>query len=512
MSIEADRHQRRFLMALALASLLWACAAHATTTYFKARLDAAQAGVPSSMGDGSALFSYDDASGQLAWTVNYFDLSSAVNAADIHGPAAAGATASVVVPFTVTASPITGSATITPTQAADLLAGLWYVDIHTDNNPGGEIRGQISVLGETHFTFRTAQYCSRFLEGRAMLDPATLQLSWTIDYAFADGDSELVGIPGFSDHNNDPAQPLEVEANKPSGSATLTARQAAELTNGYWYYRAFSNDFFACGGTLQADVEPDSPRLTAISTRGQVLTGDGVLIAGFVISGQPPATKSIVVRARGPSLGLPGALADPVLQLVYPDGTVVTNDNFGDQGFAQVPTRYAPADPHEAGLWRTLAPGAYTVVVSGAGGTTGVALAEVFEVDNADLPLSGISTRGPVSGGDNVLIGGFAVDGSAPRTVVVRARGPSLAGAVASPVLANPTLTLVRSSDGAVIATNDDWQSAPNAADIQASGMQPGDARESAILITLDPGGYTAIVSGVGGTSGIGIVEVFPAQ
>ena len=154
-------------------------------------------------------------------------------------------------------------------------------------------------------------------------------------------------------------------------------------------------------------------------------------------------------------------------------------------------------------------PGAYTVIVSGAGGTTGVALAEVFEMDNADLPLSGISTRGPVSGGNNVLIGGFIVDGSGPRTVLVRARGPSLTG-LSSPVLSNPLLQLV-ASDGTTI-TNDDWGSAPNAAQIQASGMAPTDPRESAILVNLPPGPYTAIVSGAGGAAGIGIVEVFPVQ
>src|SRR5262249_4863401 len=152
---------------------------------------------------------------------------------------------------------------------------------------------------------------------------------------------------------------------------------------------------------------------------------------------------------------------------------------------AEVPQRYAPPDSHEAGLWRALQPGAYTVIVSGKGGTTGVALAEVFEVNNsaqvvlevhnADLLLSGISTRGPVSGGDNVLIGGFIVDGSGPRTVVVRARGPSLTG-LSSPALSNPLLQLV-ASDGTTI-TNDDWGSAPNAAQIQASGMAPTDLRE----------------------------------
>jgi hypothetical protein len=150
--------------------------------------------------------------------------------------------------------------------------------------------------------------------------------------------------------------------------------------------------------------------------------------------------------------------------------------------------------------------------VSGAGGTTGVGIVGVFEVDHPEVPLVNISTRGKVMTGDDVLIGGLIVQGDAPQTVVITAIGPSMAGAGVPGVLANPMLTLVRSSDHAIIAANDDWQSAPNAADIAASGFAPGDARESAILITLPPGAYTAIVQGAGGTTGVGLVGVFATQ
>jgi hypothetical protein len=111
--------------------------------------------------------------------------------------------------------------------------------------------------------------------------------------------------------------------------------------------------------------------------------------------------------------------------------------------------------------------------------------------------------------GNDVMIGGFVIQGSTPQTVVVRARGPSLAPFGIANALMNPTLQLVRSSDQSAVAANDDWGSASNAAAIAASGFAPSDARESAILVTLDPGAYTAIVSGVGGTTGVGIVEVF---
>jgi hypothetical protein len=156
----------------------------------------------------------------------------------------------------------------------------------------------------------------------------------------------------------------------------------------------------------------------------------------------------------------------------------------------------------------TLNPGAYTAIVSGVGGTIGVAIVEVYELDHPEVPLTGIATRGFVQSGDNVMIGGFIIQGSSPQTVVVRARGPSLASQGVPNTLSNPTLTLVPASGGATIV-NDDWGSAANAAQLSASGFAPSDPRESAILVTLQPGAYTAIVSGVGGTTGVAIVEVF---
>ena len=125
------------------------------------------------------------------------------------------------------------------------------------------------------------------------------------------------------------------------------------------------------------------------------------------------------------------------------------------------------------------------------------------------MPLVNTSTRGSVLTGNDVMIGGFVIDGVGSQAVVVRARGPSLAPFGISNALANPQLRLVRSSDQAEIASNDDWEAATNAADVLASGFAPLNSLESAILVTLQPGAYTAIVSGVAGGTGVGIVEVF---
>jgi hypothetical protein len=125
--------------------------------------------------------------------------------------------------------------------------------------------------------------------------------------------------------------------------------------------------------------------------------------------------------------------------------------------------------------------------------------------------LVNLSTRGKVLTGDDVMIAGFIIQGNDPQTVVINVAGPSLSGAgIANPLL-DPTLTLVRSSDQSIIAVNDDWQLASNAAAIEASGFKPNHAKEPAIMMTLQPGAYTAIVSGVGGTTGVGLVGVFAA-
>jgi hypothetical protein len=185
----------------------------------------------------------------------------------------------------------------------------------------------------------------------------------------------------------------------------------------------------------------------------------------------------------------------------------------------------------EAAILITLPPGPYTAMVRGADGRTGVGLVEVFEADASTVSeLSNISTRGFVQSGDNVMIGGLIIEGSSPATVLIRGRGPSMSGApfFVPGTLANPFLQIFSGQD--VIAQNDNWQDplscngfvCGTAAQIVATGLDPCQPNpgqttsppsctlESAILITLPPGAYTAIVSGgVGGGTGVGLVEAF---
>ena len=284
--------------------------------------------------------------------------------------------------------------------------------------------------------------------------------------------------------------------------------------NGFFTFTVEATD--GAGGTTSRVfgllVDADAgPTLANISTRGMVGSGNDLMIGGFVIGGTAP--KTVLVTAVGPAMrraGIANVLDDPALTLVRSSdhAVVAANDDWIEAANAGEirASGFAPASRLEPAILATLQPGAYTALVEGG---TGAGLVAVFEVDHPEAPLVNISTRGQVLAGNDVMIAGFVIQGASPQTVVVTGIGPSLAAAgIANPV-ADPTLTLVRSSDGAIMATNDNWVSAPNAAQIQAAGFAPADARESAIAMTLEPGAYTAILSGAGGSTGVGIVAVY---
>ena len=173
---------------------------------------------------------------------------------------------------------------------------------------------------------------------------------------------------------------------------------------------------------------PESGKPLNISTRMNVQTGDNVLIAGFIVTGPPGGTKKVLIRAIGPSLPVPGTLADPILELHANDGTVITNDNWkSDQQMEIQDTGAPPTNDLESAIVATLPVGGHTAIVRGNGDKTGVALVEVYDLESSstEIKLANISTRGRVETGDNVMIGGFIVGGTEPANVLVRALGPS---------------------------------------------------------------------------------------
>jgi hypothetical protein len=276
--------------------------------------------------------------------------------------------------------------------------------------------------------------------------------------------------------------------------------------------------------TFQAPSPTPSPTPSAtpgtvrnISTRLRVLSGDNVLIGGMIATGT--SGKRVIIRAIGPSLtalGVPGALADPTLDLFQGSTLLMSNDDWQNSSQqAEIQSSgFAPGNNAESAIIWTLLPGqGYTAIVRGKNGTTGVGLVEAYDLDaSAPSKLGNISTRGFVDTGDNVMIAGLIVgpgNGASIR-VLARALGPTLADLGVPGVLANPTLDLVNSS-GTVIRSNNNWKDDPQQrALIEAAGLAPGHDEEAALVETAPPGAYTVVVRGTGSNpTGVGLVEVY---
>ncbi|MGI8481786.1 MAG: hypothetical protein ACR2MF_06965 [Chthoniobacterales bacterium] len=261
-----------------------------------------------------------------------------------------------------------------------------------------------------------------------------------------------------------------------------------------------------------ASVPGPAPTLLGnLSTRLRVETGDNALFGGFIVTGNQP--KRLIVRAIGPSLNglVPDALQNPTLELYSGQTLIASNDNWVDAANKQeiIDSTLAPKSDFESAILTSLVPGPYTAIVRGVNGTTGVGLVEVYDLgQTADSQLAQISTRGFVQTGDNVMFGGFFVV-NGDQKVIIRAIGPSLTRAGVANALQDPTMEL-RDGNGTLLEANDNWVDSPNKQAIIDTTVPPSNDFESAILRTLPPGGYTAIVRGKGATpTGIALVEVY---
>lgn len=261
-------------------------------------------------------------------------------------------------------------------------------------------------------------------------------------------------------------------------------------------------------------------RLVNLSSRGAVGAGDDVVIAGFVVGGT--AAKDLLIRAVGPTLssqGVSGVLGQPRLQIFDTKGTVVAANTQWDatlgSAFDQVGAFSLPAGSQDAALRVSLAPGAYTAMVSGATGAGGIALVEVYEMDGTSQ-LMNLSTRAHVQSGDGLLISGLVVSGGGSRRVLIRAVGPGLVAQGVVGAMVDPSFRVL-DANGAVVATNDNWGDAGAAATVSnveaAVGAFPfaDGSKDAAAVVDLAAGRYSILIQGAGGSTGIAMLEVYDA-
>ncbi len=266
-----------------------------------------------------------------------------------------------------------------------------------------------------------------------------------------------------------------------------------------------------------------SGSLLNISTRTRVNTSDNldeILIGGFIVRAPAGVRKRVLVRAIGPSLaerGVSGALTDTVLAIFDRGTSIASNDNWRDtQETEIVATTIPPTSDLESAVVLNLGAGEYTALVYGKRDTLvsprdpagrGVALVEIYDLDSASTArVVNLSSRGPVGTGDDVMIGGFII-GDAALRVLVRAIGPSL-GSGGFPGPLQDTILELHNASGDAIASNDNWRDTQEV-EIAATMIPPPDEREAALIATLAPGNYTAVLRGKNNTTGRALVEVY---
>jgi uncharacterized protein GlcG (DUF336 family) len=280
-------------------------------------------------------------------------------------------------------------------------------------------------------------------------------------------------------------------------------------------YAKFPRDPTGTNGKVEVVTPPaiaGAPRLIAVSARADVDTGANKLIGGFTIAGSAP--KQMLIRGLGPSLvgfGVAGALSDPTLTLCNSTGaTVAFNDDWNlAVNSAQIPVPLRPTDSHEAAILTTLSAGSYSAIEAGKGGSTGIGLLQVYELDSTTASqLASVSTRARVQTGSGVLIGGLNItsqNGDLP--VLLRSLGPSLGVFGVSTPLGDPVLE-IRNTSGAIVASNDNWKQTQQVA-IEATGLAPPNDKDAAILTPLRPGTYSIIVHDAAGGSGVALFEAY---
>lgn len=377
---------------------------------------------------------------------------------------------------------------------------------------GAEIRNKARIVFDVNAPIDTPEWLNtidRSPPSSAVqaLAASSTSSSFQVSWSGTDGAS---GIESYAIYVSENGGPFTFWLQTSETSAFFQGRPGSTYSF-FSVAKDGAGNYEAVPGPADATTVILSGQLRNISTRLRVQTGENVLIGGVIVTGTDP--KKVILRAIGPSLSqfFAGALADPKLQL-YQGGTLLAeNDNWKDSQQAEIEaSTIPPTNDLESAIVRTLAPGLYTAVMSGKNGGTGIGVVEAYDLDPAaNSKLANISSRGFVDSGDNVMIGGLIAggNGGADTRVLIRAIGPSLSSAGINGAMQDPTLEL-RDLNGVLLRENDNWQ-AEQQSEIEATTIPPSNAAESAIVATLRPGNYTAIVKGKNGATGVALVEVY---
>lgn len=368
--------------------------------------------------------------------------------------------------------------------------------------------------GSSDRSLRSYSYSVRLVRGGQSFDTLNQTGALAVSVAGASG----VGITSSTGHSGANSYRLAVA---PGTRVSLSAPLSAGGQIFSHWSGCDSNpgsvSFEGCELTMPASgdkrvtavyTSPGS-KMVNISTRAKVLTGDNVLIAGFIISG---GAKRVLIKAQGPSmsaLGVPGVLANSQLTLYSGQTVLASNDDWGNAAESEAirASGKAPSHPQEAALLVTLNPGAYTAIVQGVAGSTGIGLVSVDDLDDFSSAsrLINISSRAYTStGGDDQVIAGFILQGNSKQLLMVGS-GPSLSKYNVPGVLPDPVLTLYTGQT--VLTGNDNWGISADASQIDLLTAGYFLTNEAAIVRTLAPGAYTVIMRG-NGTPGIGLIEV----
>lgn len=387
---------------------------------------------------------------------------------------------------------------------------------------GGQVTGELAGLGQTlsgsaDSSSGPASNVAGFYKAAALVTASGTTYSIvgasgqtlvvTTSATIVDGASGMIGADG------------QFTANTMSGGQVTLNVNAGNQKVAASYKPAGSNTTVDFAG-LNDSVIPISS-LVNLSVRSSAGTGENTLTAGFVLSGG--ADKTLLVRGVGPTLvdfQVPGFLLDPTVSLLSGSTVLATNDNWSSAtNAAEIVTTSAnlgafplPQGSLDAVVMVPVQSGKEYTAQIAAKGATGVALLEVYDAAASNSTrLINMSARTLVGGSNGVLIVGFVVNGNVPKQILVRAIGPGLTDFGVAGVLVDPQLELYRRDTR--LQQNDNWGGSATLADAFARAgafdLKQADSRDAALLVTLEPGDYTAVVSGVGGGTGVALVEVY---